>query len=325
MRYWWVNQKQTYRHEIGGSYLWSPKRNANGARNQFYENMKELAPGDLVFSYWESSIRACGYVASFCSDAAKPAEFGATGRYWDKIGYRAGVTYVQLDSPVSPRESWQRIRPLLPAKYSPLNAANGHGLQSVYLAALPAELGELLRDLVASRNNAALVRDARAVLVAATEEREREAWELHELEQLQTESLDETERRAIVKARRGQGVFRQNVAVIEQQCRITRVANPTYLIACQIKPWRHANNRERLSGDNGLMLAPQADFLFDRGFISFEEGRVLISPVAHEASLVKLGLDPDRPPEVGRFNRDQERFLEFHRRDIFRSASTPPR
>jgi len=49
VRYWWVNQNQTYRHEIAGGYLWSPKRNANGARNPFYEFMRELSPGDLVF------------------------------------------------------------------------------------------------------------------------------------------------------------------------------------------------------------------------------------------------------------------------------------
>jgi hypothetical protein len=30
MRYWWVNQNQTFRHELAGGYLWSPKRNANG-------------------------------------------------------------------------------------------------------------------------------------------------------------------------------------------------------------------------------------------------------------------------------------------------------
>ena len=27
MRYWWVNQNQTFRQEIEGGYLWSPKRN----------------------------------------------------------------------------------------------------------------------------------------------------------------------------------------------------------------------------------------------------------------------------------------------------------
>ena len=42
--------------------------------------------------------------------------------------------------------------------------------------------------------------------------------------------------------------------------------------------------------------------------------------MADEKSLVKLGLDPDRPPGVGSFSDTQERFLEFHRREIFRSA-----
>ena len=40
MRYWWVNQNQTYRHEIQGGYLWSPKRNANRARNPFYKALR---------------------------------------------------------------------------------------------------------------------------------------------------------------------------------------------------------------------------------------------------------------------------------------------
>ena len=42
MRNWWVNQNQTYHAEIGGGYVWSPKRNSNGARNQFYENMRAV-------------------------------------------------------------------------------------------------------------------------------------------------------------------------------------------------------------------------------------------------------------------------------------------
>jgi putative restriction endonuclease len=68
------------------------------------------------------------------------------------------------------------------------------------------------------------------------------------------------------------------------------------------------------------MLAPQADFLFDRGFISFGEGRVLVSERVDQASLLKLGGDPERPPEVGLFNAIQEQFLEFHRREIFRKV-----
>lgn len=54
MRYRWVNQNQAYRQEVRGSFMWSPKRNANGARNQFYENMRDVSPGDVVFSFCDS-------------------------------------------------------------------------------------------------------------------------------------------------------------------------------------------------------------------------------------------------------------------------------
>ena len=42
MRYWWVNQNQTYRQEVEGGYLWSPKRKSNGHLNPFYETMREV-------------------------------------------------------------------------------------------------------------------------------------------------------------------------------------------------------------------------------------------------------------------------------------------
>ena len=45
MRYWWVNQNQTYRQEIDGGYLWSPKRKANQQRNPFYEFMRDGGKG----------------------------------------------------------------------------------------------------------------------------------------------------------------------------------------------------------------------------------------------------------------------------------------
>ena len=321
MRYWWVNQKQTYRHEIRGGYLWSPKRRTDQSRNQFYDNMKEVAPGDVVFSYWRRAIRAYGTLSSFGYDAPKPDEFGDAGRNWAQIGYRADVAYVELRNPVEPRNAWAQIQPLLPKKYSPLNPANGKGLQSVYLAALPIDLGRLLQELVAKRGNLLQAQDPRGLLIKSAEEPEREIWERHELTSLEIAGVDSTEREALVKARRGQGLFRENVARVETACRITRVCNPVYLIASHIKPWRHSSNDERISGHNGLLLAPQADFLFDRGFISFGNGRLLVSPVADEKSLVKLGVDPDRPLEVGSFSRDQERFLEFHRSEIFRSAS----
>jgi hypothetical protein len=62
MRFWWVNQNQTFRQEIAGGYLWSAKRNANGARNPFYESMREVAPGDLIFSFVDTRVAAIGII-----------------------------------------------------------------------------------------------------------------------------------------------------------------------------------------------------------------------------------------------------------------------
>src|SRR5436309_10347989 len=79
MRYWWVNQNQTYRQEHAGGYLWSPKRNANGAKNPFYESMREVSPGDVIFSFVETFIIAIGIAQSYCWESPKPIEFGAAG------------------------------------------------------------------------------------------------------------------------------------------------------------------------------------------------------------------------------------------------------
>lgn len=45
MKYWWVNQNQTFKAEVGGGFLWSPKTRADGARNQFYEKKRWKVTG----------------------------------------------------------------------------------------------------------------------------------------------------------------------------------------------------------------------------------------------------------------------------------------
>jgi putative restriction endonuclease len=143
-------------------------------------------------------------------------------------------------------------------------------------------------------------------------------WEEHELNQVREDKrVSETVRQAVVLARRGQGLFKQRVMQIERACRITGVDREEHLRASHCKPWRDATNDERLDGENGLLLTPSADHLFDRGFIGFEDnGDVLISPVAHNQSLERMGLNPSRPLNVGRFSDGQKRYLRFHRENV---------
>ena len=85
MRYWWVNQNQTYRHEIDGGYLWSPKKNKKEACNQFYDNMREVLPWDLIFSFEDTRILAVDIAESYCFESVWPAELGTKGTYWKNI------------------------------------------------------------------------------------------------------------------------------------------------------------------------------------------------------------------------------------------------
>lgn len=87
MRIWWVNQNQTYKHEVGGGYLWSPKTNKNGRRNHFYDTMTETALGDIVFSFSDTQIKAVGVVSGACMSAPKPPEFGSAGSNWSDEGW----------------------------------------------------------------------------------------------------------------------------------------------------------------------------------------------------------------------------------------------
>jgi hypothetical protein len=70
-KYWWVNHGQTHRQELEGEYLWSPKRNQNGAKNVSYDNMIHVMPGDVVLSFAEAAIRAIGVALGRAREAPR--------------------------------------------------------------------------------------------------------------------------------------------------------------------------------------------------------------------------------------------------------------
>ncbi|MCP5151984.1 MAG: HNH endonuclease [Chromatiales bacterium] len=317
MRYWWVNQNQTYRHEQAGGYLWSPKKKANRARNPYYETMREVSPGDLVLCFQGTYIRAVGVAQSHCYECPKPLEFGTVGAYWDRVGWRVDVHYVPLRNAVRPKDHMGVLRPELPARYAPL-LADGRGVQTIYLTEVPYTLmqaiaglvGSELQDLMRMNRAAEPLKDLSAGVAL---------WEEHLRREIdENPKLDDTEREQLILARRGQGRFKDNVRRIEHACRITGVDRVEHLRASHIKPWRDAADDERLAGENGLLLTPSIDHLFDRGFISFEDGgRLLISPVAHRESLARMGVPVDAPFHVGAFSEGQRTFLDFHRDAVF--------
>jgi hypothetical protein len=310
VRQWWVNQNQTYRHEVPGGYLWSPVTRSDGVRNYFYDTMRLVEPGDLIYSFCDTYIKAVGIVSHGAEPSIKP-DFGAAGGNWSNYGWLVQVEFQELETPFRPKDHMHLLGPHLPPKYSPLRA-NGDGLQGVYLTELPAELATELRLLVGPQFT---LSSEELILEDSRESAVETALELL----LAQPDVSETERVQLTRARVGQGLFRNNVRLHEHSCRVTGVRQPHHLRASHIKPWRASDNHERLHGCNGLLLAPHIDHLFDRGYISFaDDGDLVVSEAMEPEVLAAWSVAV--PRAVGSFNVDQRFFLDYHRTRVFQAT-----
>ncbi|MEY4653589.1 MAG: hypothetical protein RI884_2170 [Pseudomonadota bacterium] len=304
MRTWWVNQNQTYRHEVGGGYLWSPKANKDGRRNRFYDSMTEAALGDIVFSFSDTQIKAVGVVTGACMSAPKPPEFGSAGSNWSDEGWYLPVRFTELRQPLRPKDHMDLLGPTLPDKYSPLQE-NGNGLQGVYLAPVPEDMAAVICHLL----------DGQVEEIARATRPEANA--LQDVQQVLSDSAVQiTAKQQLVNARIGQGLFRSRVELIEPCCRVTGVTDRRFLRASHIKPWMASDNRERLDGHNGLLLSPHVDHLFDKGFISFtNDGALIASSLLPKSVLSAWKVSSDisaRPLLPG-----QRDYMEYHRGQVF--------
>lgn len=303
MRYFWVNHKQTFQHEVKG-FLWSPVRKAGGQRNPFYDSMLDVRPGDLVFSYADGRVRRVGIALGNATPSPKP-DFGAAGANWADAGWHVEVDFLPIEREIRPTEHRDVLEPFFGVKYGPLDE-RGYGKQAAYLCQIPEDFAQVLLGLIGP---------------SAVEASLAQAIVLHTAETTQEPLLDvgstsETEREQLMRARRGQGLFRSQVRLVEDRCRITGVSELHHLRASHIKPWRESTNQERLSAWNGLLLAPHVDHLFDRGYISFEDDGLVLVSDALERQVISQWFD-ELPRHVGQFRPEQQQFLAHHRKSVF--------
>jgi hypothetical protein len=326
-QYWWVNHSQTVQQEVDGQYLWSPKTERNGSRSEFYSNMRRATPGDLVLSYSDRAVRFVGRVTEFAFSAPKPSEFGEIGAYWNTDGWLVPVFWVPLRPIVYPRSIIDVLGPLLPDRYSPLHPVTGHGNQKAYLAAISQAVFDVVLHGASYDASALSTGGSNSLNFQVVQDLLDDSLE-HRI--VEDNSLSATEKATIVLARRGQGKFRANVEAIERECRLTGITNPALLRASHIRPWRLCqSSAERLDGMNGLLLTPDADLLFDRGFMTFaDSGEVLISPRVDRRDLRRLGLEQVAVEQFGfgeahatwrtsTFVSGQQQYLAYHRSEIF--------
>ena len=101
-------------------------------------------------------------------------------------------------------------------------------------------------------------------------------------------TLNDTEKDAIIKSRIGQGKFRKSLIEKWGACSVTNLSNLSLLRASHIKPWSACDNHERLDPENGLLLNPSLDHLFDSGLVTFDSsGNIVISSKLNKSELLK--------------------------------------
>ncbi|MDD7281450.1 MAG: HNH endonuclease signature motif containing protein [Erysipelotrichaceae bacterium] len=137
---------------------------------------------------------------------------------------------------------------------------------------------------------------------------------------LKDESLDATTKEMVIKARIGQGSFRnQLMKKYDGKCIITNVSTPQVLIASHIKPWAVCeNSKERLSVNNGILLSGTYDRLFDSGLMTFNfDGSIKTSTMITEEDAKILNINDKKKIYNINYNDEMEYYLDYHHKYIF--------
>ena len=129
---------------------------------------------------------------------------------------------------------------------------------------------------------------------------------------------NQTERSGLITSRVGQGYYRQQI--IEKWngiCAVSGTDVISILIASHIVPWSECTDNERLDVENGILLSPVYDALFDKYLISFDEsGKIIISDAINPTNKEKLGLSDNIKINI---TKGMLTYLKRHNKKLFKT------
>lgn len=301
MNYFIVFQNKTYIEEMKGGYLWAPQRNKRGHEIFHWTNMIKVKDGDIIFSMYKRNLVSVNIAKDKAIDATRPADLDKVN-LWEEDGWLLKAEYKVLDNPVSISDNIDEILKLCPSKYSPFTV-KGSGNQG-YLFEIGKEFGEYLLKLANDINN----------IDISVGSKEEEKY-IEETDSIIDKFRDETEKERVVKSRVGQGLFKKKLLLKSCQCAICGLNIKSLLVASHCKPWGKVNHKERLDVNNGLLLCPTHDALFDKGLITFKDnGEIIISKEIERSQYRILNIDEHVRVE---FRSEQLPYIKYHREEEF--------
>lgn len=123
------------------------------------------------------------------------------------------------------------------------------------------------------------------------------------------------EKEAIVKVRVNQSNFREKLIKKDPTCKICGMKNISLLIASHAKSWKESSAKEKLDENNGFLLCPNHDILFDKHLISFDiNGKIIISESISDEDKDKLNINDNI---IIYLNEEQLEYINYHRKKFF--------
>ncbi|MFB3164731.1 HNH endonuclease [Neobacillus sp. 179-J 1A1 HS] len=302
MNYFLVFQNKSYKEERTGGYLWAPQKNETGQTFHHWTDMKMIQKNDIIFNSYNGKLVSVLIAKENCIEHERPTGLDQLD-LWEKDGWLVNAEYIDLEEPITYKDYMEDILKLQDNKYAPFNKS-GRG-NTGYLFRVSKELANFFFELVERTNG--ISRGKFEIENNIPEEI---------INQIESDldlaiTLDKTEKETIIKSRIGQSAFKKALLAIEKKCRICGVEDERFLVASHIKPWSESNNQERLDVNNGLLLCPNHDSLFDKKYISFDEtGKVMVKQSLDDTTKILLNIN-----ETMRINMHerQQNYMKWHR------------
>lgn len=293
IRYFWVNQSKTYHHERDLGCLWAPMLSKGGKKLHHWERMDHVSPGDLILTYAKGKLM--GYCVAQSSSFHQPQpDLGQS--LWGKEGRMVEAEYFPFEEPLTRDVFVPSIVRHLPPKYSPMTEGGVKGTEG-YLFEVSKELFSAVMG------------------IAEMEWEEAESMSVVEEPSEIYLPAGPTEKKVVSSRRVTQPQFRMNLIMRwNGRCAVTGCDEVGVLTASHIVPWRHATDDERNDPDNGLLLSPVYDRLFDKEFITFDQqGRIKLGR-AMRGQYQLLGVTGDE--RIEGLTEGHEKYLKRHRAQL---------
>lgn len=310
MNYFLVFQNKSYKEEYKGGYMWAPQQNHTGQTFHHWTDMQNIKKGDIIFSSFGGQMLSVLIAKEDCVEHERPVDLDGL-ELWQKEGFLVDAKYVNLNVPITYKDYMDTILVLQGQKYAPFNKA-GRG-NTGYVFRVTTELANFLFGLIEKTNG--YTKDK----FLTNNKLDKQMVQKIRSGLDQPIILDKTEKELIIKARIGQTIFKKSLLDLEPKCKLCGVIDTRFLIASHIKPWSQSNNQEKLDGNNGLLLCPNHDALFDKGYISFDEnGNIKISPQLDEGTKVFMNINDSITIKSNHLQRE---YLKWHRKHKFKDSN----